>query len=140
MDERWRWTNSKLLALRALWFLFRIYLSGRAMDEGYRVVTDLREIARLNKVFGKRLAKLFRHRENREIGYPHGRFEGKVYFEFEDGGDVLGWSQHQSRYQLSNFIVRGEPGNDKYVVIAAQLNFPRGKYKRSLGGAFVCDS
>lgn len=105
----------------------------------YQVVTDIAEIARLNKRLGEYLRKIFGHRETRRITYPAGNHKGTVYFEEPSGEAVRAWSPQKGDTKLCNYILSGSPGSSHWMEISVQLNFPAGKYNRRRAGAFVVD-
>ncbi len=109
------------------------------MSDSFEVVTDIGEIARLNKQLRKQLAKTFRHKETREITYPAGHQAGTVFFESSAGTSVRAWSPHDGPDKLLNLVLVGEPGSTKWIEITVQLNFPAETYNRRLAGAFVRD-
>lgn len=110
------------------------------MSDSFEVVTDVAEIARLNRQLGKQLAKTFRHKEAREITYPAGHHAGTVFFESLSGTSVRAWSPRDEPDKLLNFVLLGEPGSTKWIEITVQLNFPAGTYNRRMAGAFVRDA
>jgi hypothetical protein len=105
----------------------------------FSVVTDVGEIAQLNKQLGQRLRKAFRFKEAREITYPAGHHSGTVYFESSVGTGVRAWSPSIETDKLQNFVLSGDPGTSKWIEITVQLNFPAGTYNRRMAGAFVKD-
>jgi len=109
------------------------------LSDSFEVVTDIDEIARLNRQLGKALAKTFGHKEVREITYPAGHHSGTVYFEASSGVDVRAWSPRSEPGKLLNFVLAGAPRSNKWIEITVQLNFPAGTYNRRMAGAFVRD-
>jgi hypothetical protein len=103
------------------------------------VVTDIAEIARLNKELGRRLSKTFKVRRTREITYPAGHHTGTVYFETASGTGVRAWSPATGPDKLSNFLLTGDPAESAWMQIDVQMNFPAGSYNRRMAGAFVVD-
>ena len=110
------------------------------MDYSFEVVTDVAEIARLNKRLGKQLRKVFRVSQEREITYPSGHFNSTVYFESASGASVRAWSPSSIDNKLRNFLLSGSPTSSHWMEIDVQLNFPAGTYNRKMAGAFVTDS
>lgn len=110
------------------------------MSNTFRVVTDVSEIAALNKVLRDRLSKTFKHMEKREITYPSGHFTGSVYFERSVGTGVRAWSPRRNAGKLLNFLLVGEPKSQAWMEIEVQMNFPAGEYNRKMAGAFVKDA
>jgi hypothetical protein len=110
------------------------------LDYSFEVVTDVAEIAMLNKRLGKQLEKVFRIRREREITYPSGHFKGIVYFESASGANVRAWSPFSGDNKLGNFLLSGDPASSHWMEIDVQLNFPTGTYNRKMAGAFVRDS
>ncbi|WP_334187833.1 hypothetical protein [Noviherbaspirillum sp.] len=109
------------------------------MDNIFTVVTDVSEIAKLNKQLASHLGKTFRFKEVREITYPAGHFTGSVFFKENKGEDVQAWSPRIDGDKLINFFLVGEPGVSKWIEITVQFNLPRHTYNRRLAGAFVKD-
>lgn len=109
------------------------------MDHEFKVVTDVREIARLNKRLASRLRETFKHTETREVTYPSGHQSRNVFFERPSGVHVRAWAPHAQDDKLVNFLLYGEPHATNWMEIAVQLNFPAGKYNRMMAGAFVTD-
>lgn len=109
------------------------------MSSSFEVVTDVGQIAKLNKRLAQELARTFKFKETREITYPSDHHTGTVYFESRSGGDIRGWAPHTQNDKLLNFLLVGEPGATKWMEITVQLNFPAGKYNRRMAGAFVKD-
>jgi hypothetical protein len=103
-------------------------------------VTDISEIARLNKELGRLLSKSFKVNRTREITYPSGHHTGKVYFQGAAGSDVRAWSPYIESSKLGNFLLTGDPASSKWMEIDVQLNFPAGSYNRRMAGAFVTDA
>lgn len=110
------------------------------MSDSFAVVTDVGEIAQLNKRLGQRLGKTFRHKEAREITYPAGHQSGTVYFESSSGTGVRAWSPRTEPDKLLNFVLSADPRSSKWIEITVQLNFPAGTYNRRMAGAFVKDA
>lgn len=110
------------------------------MSDTFEVVTDVGEIARLNKRLGQQLSKTFRFKEAREITYPSGHQPGTVYFESTSGTGVRAWSPRAEPDKLMNLVLSGEPRSSKWIEITVQLNFPAGTYNRRRAGAFVKDA
>lgn len=110
------------------------------MNSEFEVVTDVAEIANLNKQLAAHLSKTFRFKETREITYPSGHHTGDVYFEHKAGQNVRAWAPHVQSDKLVNFIMSGEPRTAKWMEINVQLNFPGDKYNRRIAGTFVRDS
>lgn len=109
------------------------------MDYSFEVVTEVAEIAKLNRRLGKQLEKVFRIRREREITYPSGHFEGTVYFESSSGANVRAWSPFSGDNKQGNFLLSGDPASSHRMEIDVQLNFPTGTYNRKIAGAFVRD-
>lgn len=105
----------------------------------YEVVTDIAEIARLNKVLGQQLRKTFPFKTTREITYPSNHHTGTVYFESASGTAVRAWSPNTESDKLVNFMMAGDPQATDWMQINVQLNFPAGSYNRMMAGAFVTD-
>lgn len=110
------------------------------MESSFEVVTDVVEIAKLNKQLAMRLSKTFQFKETREITYPSGHHSGEVYFEGKSGEDVRAWASDARTDKLMNFILSGRPGASQWLEITVQLNFPAGTYNRRMAGAFVKDA
>ncbi len=110
------------------------------MDYSFEVVTDVAEIAKLNRRLGKQLEKIFRIKREREITYPSGHFKGTVYFESASGANVRAWSPFSGDNKLGNFLLSGDPASSHWMEIDVQLNFPTRTYNRKMAGAFVKDS
>lgn len=110
------------------------------MSDSFSIVTDIGEIAQLNKRLAQSLSKTFRYKEVREITYPAGHQSGTVYFESASGTGVRAWSPRAEPDKLLNFVLSGDPGSSKWIEIAVQLNFPAGTYNRRMAGAFVKDT
>ena len=109
------------------------------MSSSFTVVTDIAEIARLNKELGRRLSTSFKVRRNREITYPAGHHTGTVYFESATGTAVRAWSPEKSPDKLINFLLAGDPTASTWMQIDVQMNFPASTYNRRMAGAFVTD-
>lgn len=109
------------------------------MSSSFEVVTDIAEIARLNKALGRRLSKTFKVKRTREITYPAGHETGTVYFEFATGTHVRAWSPSARPDKLINFLLAGDPAASAWMQIDVQMNFPAGSYNRRMAGAFVTD-
>jgi hypothetical protein len=105
----------------------------------FKVVTDIAEIARLNKELGRRLSKTCTVRCTREITYPAGHETGTVYFESAEGTSVRAWSPSLRPDKLVNFLLAGDPTASTWMQIDVQMNFPAGTYNRRMAGAFVTD-
>lgn len=109
------------------------------MSSSFAVVTDIDEIARLNKELGRRLSTSFKVRRTREITYPAGHHKGTVYFESAAGTAVRAWSPEKRPDKLINFLLAGDPAASTWMQIDVQMNFPAGTYNRRMAGAFVTD-
>ena len=109
------------------------------MSDSFAVVTDIAEIARLNKQLARRLSTSFKVRRIREITYPAGHHTGTVYFESAAGTIVRAWSPDSVPDKLINFLLAGDPAASARMQIDVQLNFPAGTYNRRMAGAFVID-
>ncbi|MXP72842.1 hypothetical protein [Pseudomonas aeruginosa] len=106
----------------------------------FQVITDPKEIRRLNDQLGKIIAKRFPYKQKRELTYPAGHHTGRVFFEDEHGSHVRGWSPKDSDPKKHvNHLLFGDPGNTSWLELAVQLNFPKETYNRSVAGAFVRD-
>lgn len=105
----------------------------------FTVVTDIAEIARLNKELGRRLSTSFKVRRTREITYPSGHHTGTVYFESAAGSAVRAWSPDHGPDKFINFLLAGDPAASTWMQIDVQMNFPAGTYNRRMAGAFVTD-
>lgn len=105
----------------------------------YRVITDLKSIAKLQRQLGKKLRQTFHWAEERTITYPSGNNTGKVYFADKKGSNVSAWSSGLDKNILYNLILFGEPGSASWLEIAGQLNFPAKKFTRAVGGVFLED-
>lgn len=110
-----------------------------AVNEMFEVVTDVAEIAQLNKQLANQLRAALQYRESREITYPAGHHTGTVYFEASAGTSLRAWSPHVAPDRLQNFLLSADPGSAKWIEIAVQINFPAGTYNRRMAGAFVRD-
>lgn len=109
------------------------------MSSSFKVVTDISEIARLNREMGRLLSKTFKVQRTREITYPAGHHTGTVYFEAAAGSDIRAWSPYSEPRRLGNFLLAGEPASSAWMEIDVQLNFPADSYNRRMAGAFVID-
>jgi hypothetical protein len=109
------------------------------MSNTFAVVTDIAEIARLNKRLGQHLASSFRVKRTREITYPSGHHTGTVYFEGPSGTAVRAWSPDKGPDKLINFLLSGDPDASTWMQIDVQMNFPAATYNRRMAGAFVVD-
>ncbi len=109
------------------------------MSNSFAVVTDIAEIARLNKQLARRLSTSFKVRRTREITYPAGHHTGTVYFESAAGTAVRAWSPDSGPDKLINFLLAGDPAASTWMQIDVQMNFPAGTYNRRMAGAFVTD-
>jgi hypothetical protein len=109
------------------------------VSSSFKVVTDIAEIARLNKALGQRLSKTFKVKRTREITYPAGHETGIVYFESGAGAHVRAWSPSERADKLINFLLAGDPAASTWMQIDVQMNFPAGSYNRRMAGAFVTD-
>lgn len=109
------------------------------MSNSFAVVTDIAEIARLNKELGRRLSTSFKVRRTREITYPSGHHTGTVYFESATGTAVRAWSPDTTPDKHINFLLEGDPTASTWMQIDVQVNFPAGTYNRRMAGAFVTD-
>ncbi|RYG36835.1 MAG: hypothetical protein EON93_04540 [Burkholderiales bacterium] len=109
------------------------------MSSSFTVVTDVAEIALLNRELGRRLSKTFKVRRTRQITYPAGHETGTVYFESGGGTSVRAWSPSPGPDKLVNFLLVGDPSTEAWMEIDVQLNFPAGSYNRRMAGAFVID-
>lgn len=109
------------------------------MSSSFQVVTDIKEIARLNQQLSQRLRTIFPVKRDRVITYPSGHAPGTVYFESSHGRAVRAWSPKEEEFKLCNYILSGDPQSDDWMEIAVQLNFPAGEYNRRKAGAFVTD-
>jgi hypothetical protein len=109
------------------------------VSSSFEVVTDIAEIARLNKELGQRLSKTFKVKRTREITYPAGHETGTVYFESATGAHVRAWSPSDRSDKLINFLLAGDPAASVWMQIDVQMNFPAGSYNRRMAGAFVTD-
>lgn len=105
----------------------------------FKVVTDISEIARLNRELGRHLSASFKVRRTREITYPSGHHTGTVYFESATGASVRAWSHYHETDKLINFLLSGDPTASTWMQIAVQMNFPAGTYNRRMAGIFVTD-
>lgn len=110
------------------------------MNSQYEVVTDIAEIARLNKSLGERLSETFSVQRVREITYPSGHHTGKVFFENVPGTHVRAWAPAKHDDKLVNYLITGDPSTTKWMQIDVQMNFPAGTYNRRMAGVFVTDS
>lgn len=110
------------------------------MARAFKVVTDVSEIAKLNKKLASHLRKTFYRKELREITYPAGHFTGSIYFEDASGKSVRAWSPKNELTKLRNYLLYGEPGTSKWIEISVQLNFPAETYNRRMAGAFLVDA
>ncbi|WP_245641686.1 hypothetical protein [Paraburkholderia bannensis] len=110
------------------------------VEEHYEVVTDVAEIARLNKQLAKHLRAALPYKESREITYPSGHQTGMVYFEAQTGTRLRAWSAGSDSDKLMNLLLSADPGSTKWIEIAVQLNFPAGTYNRRIAGAFIRDA
>lgn len=109
------------------------------MSNSFELVTDIEEIARLNKELGRRLSKSFNVKRTREITYPAGHQTGTVFFEAAVGSNVRAWAPYNAPNKHGNFLLTGDPALSEWMEIDVQLNFPLGSYNRRIAGAFVTD-
>lgn len=109
------------------------------MNSSFAVVTDIAEIARLNRELGRHLSRTFKVRRTREITYPAGHETGTVYFESAEGTAVRAWCAFAGTDKLVNFLLAGDPAASTWMQIDVQMNFPAGTYNRRMAGAFVID-
>lgn len=109
------------------------------MSSSFQVVSDIKEIAKLNRQLSQHLRKIFPIKKKREITYPSGHHKGTVYFESSHGNSVRAWSPQEGDIKLCNFILSGDPQSTDWIEISVQLNFPAGEYDRRKAGAFVTD-
>lgn len=106
----------------------------------FQVITDPKEICRLNDQLGKIIAKRFPYKQRRELTYPAGHHTGRVFFEEAHGSHVRGWGPKDTDPRKHvNHLLFGDPGNTSWLELAVQLNFPKETYNRSVAGAFVRD-
>lgn len=107
----------------------------------FKVVTDPARIRQLNAKLSEVISTRFPFKQSRELTYPAGHHTGRVYFEAEHGMRVRGWSPKDSDARKHvNHLLFGDPGNDSWLELAVQLNFPKDKYSRAPAGAFVQDA
>jgi hypothetical protein len=109
------------------------------LSSSFQVVTNIKEIARLNQQLSQRLRKIFSIKKSREITYPSGHHRGTVYFESSHGNSVRAWSPQEGDVKLCNFILSGDPQSTDWIEISVQINFPAGEYDRRKAGAFITD-
>ncbi|KJZ40766.1 hypothetical protein [Pseudomonas fluorescens] len=110
-------------------------------DTTFKIVTDPVKIRQLNTKLAKIISARFPYKQSRELTYPAGHHTGRVYFEEEHGTRVRGWSPKVSDAKKHvNHLLFGDPGNDSWLELAVQLNFPKEKYSRAPAGAFVQDA
>lgn len=105
-------------------------------------ITDLEEIAAAQALLSRRLGKELPYDEERTIGYPSGHFQDDVSFAKNRGEDLTWWSGGLSRKKdkFVNYFGRGTPGSQAALSIDLQFNFPRRRFARNQGGAFVRDT
>lgn len=107
----------------------------------FKIVTDPVKIRQLNTKLANIISTRFPFKQSRELTYPSGHHTGRVYFEDEHGTRVRGWSpKHSDEKKHVNHLLFGDPGNDSWLELAVQLNFPKEKYSRAPAGAFVQDA
>lgn len=111
----------------------------KIVSASFKVVTNIADIARLNKRLGQSLSMSFKVRRTREITYPAGRQTRSVYFESDAGADVRAWSPNRRPDKLINLLLTGDPAASAWMQIDVQINFPAGIYNRRMAGVFVID-
>lgn len=109
------------------------------MSTAYKVVTDITEIAKLNKRLGQQLRKTFVFKTTREITYPSGHHSETVFFQQRAGKNIRAWCHYTYNNKLINFLLAGDPSSQDWMQIEVQLNFPAENYNRRVAGAFVVD-
>ncbi len=109
------------------------------MSTAFKVVTDITEIAKLNKRLGQQLRKTFEFKRTREITYPSGHHSETVFFQQQFGKNVRAWCHYTYNNKLINFLLAGDPSSQDWMQIEVQLNFPAENYNRRVAGAFVVD-
>lgn len=107
----------------------------------FQIITDPEKIRQLNTELAKVISMRFPFKQSRELTYPAGHHTGRVYFEEEHGARVRGWSPKSSDARKHvNHLLFGDPGNDSWLELAVQINFPKDKYSRAPAGAFIQDA
>lgn len=109
------------------------------MSTAFKVVTDITEIAKLNKRLGQQLRKTFAFKRTREITYPSGHHSETVFFQQRVGKNVRAWCHYTYNNKLINLLLAGDPSSQDRMQIEVQLNFPAENYNRRVAGAFVVD-
>ena len=101
----------------------------------YTEIEDTKELARLNADLAKRLRSHLKHTEDREIGYPAGRFSARVYFQRSRGESVFWWSPGTPSGH--NYFGHAKPGDNSWLNIEVQFNVSFPKFSRMSGGSFL---
>jgi hypothetical protein len=107
----------------------------------YVELTEMEEIRAARDDLVEAVAKEFKNRQVRTIGYPAGSFKDEVRFN-SGQGDNVAWAysglDRKTGYPLF-FCGRGDPETEETLNIDLQFNFPKKKFSRQFGGAFVRD-
>jgi len=105
-------------------------------------VTDPDEIAHCTKMLVTKLQRGTRSGGPFRIGYPNGSFDSRVRFRELRPGKKLwlysGLSEKSGDY--ITLVGRYVPDQRGPLLIDIQFNFPKGRFSREKGGAFVKDS
>ncbi|TAG46801.1 MAG: hypothetical protein EAZ30_11415 [Betaproteobacteria bacterium] len=111
------------------------------MQSSFEVVTDIEQIAKLNRRLAIQLKKTFKVKQTRVAGYPSNHSSETVFFESnENRDDVRAWSPYIWQGRLGNMLLFGNPrSTGDSLEISLQINFPERKYNRMPAGAFVRD-
>jgi hypothetical protein len=108
----------------------------------YIELTNIEEIRSARAKLVRAVDKEFRHRQIRRIGYPNGAFDDEVRFKSSRGANVP-WAFSGFDKRTGNplfFCGRGDPNSNETLNIDLQFNFPKKKFDRRFGGAFVRDT
>jgi hypothetical protein len=107
----------------------------------FREIEDINRIKRLGKTFTNSLQQKYLHRETRRIGYPGGHADRKVFFLENKGSDSLwyiSWPGVKGN-KIITLLGHGVYGDNEWLSIDVQFNYPVGKFHRRLGAAFLED-
>lgn len=110
--------------------------------EKWMEVTDPERIGRLNQKLSKKLRLGTRPAGTFRIGYPKGSFETSVRVKAIGSSKEI-WiysGNHEVNDDYITLIGSYDPGRPGPLLIDLQFNFPKGRFDRRKGGAFVEDS
>lgn len=120
--------------------LVKVVLQGEGiLSSAFRVVTDVADIAKLNRMLGQQLRKIFEFKKTREITYPSGHHSETIFFEKNSGKDVRAWCHYTYDGKLVNTLLVGDPSSQAWMEVEVYLNFPAETYNRRVAGTFVVD-